>query len=134
MRDTLFLLPPGFYDNERREYCPECAEMWGILAYFPAIKESVEIEYQPIAKPRAGIVKLLGDKNQNCPTLVLHKNSPVFDDCGIMQKSGYRFINNARDIGRYYAMRYGTPFPRGTQGGSGPFEAENSSLRRRRKR
>jgi hypothetical protein len=58
-------------------------------------------------------VAKLGDKNQNCPTLVLHEESPSFEDCGIMQKNGYRFINNARDIGKYYAQRYGTPFPRG---------------------
>ena len=113
-RDTLFLLPPGFADNDRREYCPECAEIWGLLSYYPAIKESVEIIYQPIAKPRADIVAMLGDKNQNCPTLVLSADSPSFDHCGIMQKNGHRFINNARDIGRYYAQRFGTAVPRGT--------------------
>jgi len=78
-RDTLFLLAPGFFDNERREYCPECAEIWGVLGYYPAIKASLEIIYQPIAKPRADIVALLGDKNQNCPTLVLSADSPSFD-------------------------------------------------------
>ena len=57
-RDILFLLAPGFFDNERREYCPECAEMWGLLSYFPAIKESVDISYQPIKRPRADIVAL----------------------------------------------------------------------------
>ena len=57
-RDTLFLLPPGFFDNERREYCPECAEIWGLLSYYPAIKESLQVIYQPIAKPRADIVML----------------------------------------------------------------------------
>ena len=113
-RDTLFLLAPGFSDNDRREYCPECAEMWGLLSYFPAIKESVEINYQPIVRPRADIVALLGDKNQNCPTLILSGDSPRFDNCGIMQKNGHRFINNARDIGKYYAQRFGTPYPRGS--------------------
>ena len=113
-RDTLFLLAPGFYDNERREYCPECVEMWGILSYFPAIKESVDIHYQPIARPRADLVALLGDKNQNCPTLILAEGSPSFENCGIMQKNGHRFINNARDIGKYYAQRFGTPYPRGS--------------------
>ncbi|RKQ70945.1 DUF3088 family protein [Litorimonas taeanensis] len=113
MHDTLFLLPPGFLDNNRREYCPECAEVWGLLSYFPAIKESLSIDYQPIEKPRADLVALLGDKNQNCPTLVLHEDSPSFDNCGIMHKSGQRFINNARDIGKYYAARFGTPYPRG---------------------
>lgn len=113
-RDTLFLLAPGFFDNERREYCPECAEMWGLLSYFPAIKDSTDIIYQPIAKPRADIVALLGEKNQNCPTLVLSTESPSFENCGILRKSGHRFINNALDIGRYYSQRFGTPVPRGT--------------------
>ena len=113
-RDTLFLLAPGFFDNERREYCPECAEMWGLLSYYPAIKDSAAIVYQPIAKPRGDIVALLGDKNQNCPTLVLSTDSPSFDNCGILHKSGHRFINNARDIGRYYSQRFGTAIPRGT--------------------
>ena len=113
-RDTLFLLPPGFADNDRREFCPECAEIWGVLSYFPAIKESVEIIYQPIAKPREDIVALLGDKNQNCPTLVLAKSSPDFEDCGIKRKNGHRFINNASDIAKFWAARYGTPFPRGS--------------------
>ena len=113
-RDTLFLLAPGFADNDRREYCPECAEMWGLLSYFPAIKESVDITYQPIARPRADIVALIGEKNQNCPTLILSKGSPDYENCGIKQKNGHRFINNARDIGKYYAQRFGTPFPRGS--------------------
>lgn len=112
-KDILFLLAPGFEDNDRREYCPECAEMWGLLSYFPAIKDSVEINYQPIAKPRADIVAMLGDKNQNCPTLILSETSPDFDTVGIMKKNGHRFINNARNIGQYYARRYGTPWPRG---------------------
>ena len=113
-RDTLFLLPPGFEDNSQREYCPECAEIWGLLSYFPAIKESLSIIYQPIEKPREDMTALLGDKNQNCPTLVLAESSQSFENCGIMQKSGHRFINNARDIGKYYAQRYGTPWPRGS--------------------
>lgn len=113
-KDTLFLLPPGFEDNDRREYCPECAEMWGLLSWFPAIKESLEITYVLIEKPRAAMSDILGDKNQNAPTLVLHDDSPDYEDCGIMRYRGLRFINNARDIGKYYAARFGTPFPRGS--------------------
>lgn len=113
-RDTLFMLPPGFFDNDRREYCPECAEMWGLLAYYPTIKESLTVVYQPIAKPRAEIVAILGEKYQNCPTLVLAENSPDYSNTVIMRKNGHRFINNARDIGKYYAARFGTAFPRGS--------------------
>jgi len=112
-RDTLFLLAPGFFDNSRREYCPECAEVWGLFSYFPALKESVNIIYQPIVKPRADLTQRLGDKNQNCPTLILNNNSSRYENCGIMRKNGHYFINNARDIGVYYSLRYGTPHPRG---------------------
>ena len=31
-----------------------------------------------------------------------------------MKKNGHRFINNARDIGRYYSQRFGTATPRGS--------------------
>ncbi len=111
-KDTLFLLPPGFEDNNRREYCPECAEMWGLLSWFPAIKEGLNIVYVPIEKPRAAMSAVLGDKNQNAPTLLLHADSPDFEGCGIMRYRGKRFINNAKDIGKYYSKRYGTPVPR----------------------
>ena len=111
-RDILFLLPPGFEDEGARQYCPECAEVWGLLSYFPAIRESLDIVYVPIDKPRATMSAVLGDKNQNAPTLVLQDDSPDHPDCGIMRYRGRRFINNARDIGRYYAARFGTPQPR----------------------
>lgn len=113
-KDTLFLLPPGFEDNDRREFCPECAEMWGLLSWFPAIKESLNIVYVPIEKPRSEMSALLGDKNQNAPSLILHEDSPEYDNCGIMRFRGQKFINNAKDIAKYYAQRCGTPVPRGS--------------------
>lgn len=112
-RDTLFLLPPGFEDNGRREYCPECAEMWGLLHYFPAVKEGLEIRYQAIEKPRREMVDLLGTEHQNCPTLVLNETAPDSAAATIRTARGVRFIDNARDIGKYFADRYGAPFPRG---------------------
>ena len=113
MRDTLFLLSPGFEDNDRREFCPECAEIWGLLSWFPVIKESLEIVYVPIKKPRAEMSQYLGEKNQNAPTLMLAEESPIFEGCGIMRYRGLQFINNAGDIAKYYAQRFGTPWPRG---------------------
>jgi len=113
-RDTLYLLPPGFFDNNRREYCPECAEIWGLLSWFPALRETLNIEYMPIDKPRPSMVEILGDKNQNCPTLVLADDSPEYDNMRILTKNGYRFMNNARDIGKYYCACFGIPTPRGS--------------------
>lgn len=110
-KDILFLLAPGFEDNGRREYCPECAEMWGLLGYFPAIKDSLEIRYQPINRPRTDMVALLGEENQNCPTFVLCASSPHIPE--VKMANGHAFLDNARDIGKYFAQIYGTPWPRG---------------------
>jgi len=113
-KDILFLLAPGFADNDRREYCPECAEIWGVLSYFPAILEAVDIRYQPIERPRPELAGYLGDANQNCPTLMLADASDTGPHATIKTQNGARFLDNARDIGKYFAHRYGTPFPRGS--------------------
>ncbi|MDQ7018180.1 MAG: DUF3088 family protein [Robiginitomaculum sp.] len=114
MKDILFLLAPGFEDNDRREFCPECAEIWGVLAYFPAIKESLDIRYQPIARPRAELVAMLGKANQNCPTLVLSGQIDAGPHAVVHKIGQHRFLDNARDIAKYFAHRYGTPMPRGS--------------------
>jgi len=114
MRDQLFLLAPGFYDNDRREFCPECAEMWGVLSYFPAIQSSLDICYQPIEQPRSQMVEMLGELHQNCPTLVLADGVDAGPDVRVRTSDGHRFINNARHIAKYFAHRYGTPVPRGS--------------------
>ncbi|MEL7487674.1 MAG: DUF3088 family protein [Pseudomonadota bacterium] len=112
-KDILFLLPPGFEDNGRREYCPECAEIWGVLAYFPAIREALEIRYQPIARPRAEMTAMLGDAHQNCPTLVLASPDGEIGDASTKTAGDRVFADNAGDIGKIFAARYGTPLPRG---------------------
>ena len=113
-RDILFLLPPGFEDNNRREFCPECAEIWGVLSYFPAIKHALDIRYEPITQPRPEIVEMLGEGKWNCPTLILGDDADPGPDAQTHVAGEYRFIDNARDIAKYFAHRYGTPFPRGS--------------------
>lgn len=118
-KDVLFLLAPGFEaladkGGGRREFCPECAEIWGVLNYFPAIKEALDIRYQPLAHPRAGMVALLGEGKWNCPTLVLSKSADAGSHAQVKTGNGARFLDNARDIAKYFAHRYGTPFPRGS--------------------
>ena len=112
-RPILFLLAPGFLDEGRREFCPECAEMWGFLHYYPAIRDALDIRYQALAHPRAGIVALLGDGRWNCPTLVLSEDAPGADGVDMKTANGRRFLGNSRDIARYFAQVHGTPYPRG---------------------
>lgn len=110
MRDTLFLLPPGFSDRGQRQYCPECAEVWGLLAYYPALRETLTIVYESVDHPRSELVARLGDGRWNCPTLVLGKGSP--DGPGIQSANSHRYIDNARDMGLYWAEIHGTAKPR----------------------
>jgi hypothetical protein len=109
-RDSLFLLPPGFEARGERQYCPECAEVWGVLAYYPAIRETLDVIYQPVSHPRSDLSARLGEGQWNCPTLILGDNSP--DGAGVQTSNGLRYIDNARDLGRYWAMLYGTAVPR----------------------
>ena len=109
-RDTLFLLPPGFEDRGQRQYCPECAEIWGVLAYYPAIRDTLNFVYQPVAHPRSGLVDRLGEGRWNCPTLVLGGDNP--DGPNVQHANGQPYLDNAKDIGRYWAAQYGTAHPR----------------------
>ncbi|MEM8772281.1 MAG: DUF3088 family protein [Pseudomonadota bacterium] len=117
-KDLLYLLAPGFEANGRREYCPECAEIWGLLGYFPAIAASLEVRYQPLDHPRPGLVAMLGEGRWNCPTLILSDDVDPGPKANVRQSSvpesgDARFLDNARDIGLYFAYRFGTPEPRG---------------------
>ena len=55
---------------------------------------------------------MLGAGDWNCPTLVLANDATAAPQAWIKSANGRRFIDNARDIGRHFAQRYGTPVPR----------------------
>lgn len=111
-KDMLFLLPPGFEDNDRREFCPECAELWGVLNYYPAIKEALDIRYVGIAHPREPICALLGEGRWNAPTLIISEPDEAL--AGLRTDNGHTHLGSARDIAKYFAGRFGTAVPRGS--------------------
>ncbi len=111
-KDILFLLPPGFEDNNRREFCPECAELWGVLHYYPAIKEALEIRYVGIDHPRAPICEILGEGRWNAPTLVLAPAHAALIDAE--RSNNVAYLGSAREIAKYFAVRFGTAVPRGS--------------------
>jgi Protein of unknown function (DUF3088) len=113
-KDILFLLPPGFADNQRREFCPECAELWGVLAYYPAIKEALEIEYVGLDHPRQEICARLGEGRWNAPTLILDSGPLADDGLNVQSQNGVAYLDSAREIAKYFALRFGTAWPRGS--------------------
>jgi len=74
MRDRLYLLDPVFADPAlpgRRFYCRDCVTVDGLLALFPECAAGLEVIRIPYPRPRAEVVAILGEAQQNLPVLVL---------------------------------------------------------------
>jgi len=60
-RDRLYLLKPRFMDNGKGPYfCPGCGQMAGLLEFYPALKQQLEVRYLEFPRPRPELVELLG--------------------------------------------------------------------------
>ena len=109
--DRLFLLKPGFEDPDRpgRFYvCPHCNAIEGLLGSFPGLATQVEVHHLPFARPRDGIVEILGEEHQSLPVLVFDDTRPVPNDAKVA--NGLRFIDSSERILQYLAERYAFPY------------------------
>lgn len=115
MRDTLFLLQPGFVDprlSQDRYYCTECAALEGLLSFTAPLRERLEVRRIGFERPRAPLVELLGPDHQNCPMLVLGEAAPKeIQRVNTSAATGRRFITGLVPIGEYLATQYGVPRP-----------------------
>ncbi|MEM9631362.1 MAG: DUF3088 domain-containing protein [Pseudomonadota bacterium] len=97
MRDTLYLLAPGFEDPaypDKTFYCWHCALMEGVLASFPGLAQKLDVKRIGWSRPRQEVVDLLGEDNQSLPVLVLAEGG---------------FINNKDEILTALTDRHGFP-------------------------
>ena len=86
--------------------------MSGLLAYYPELREKVEVRSVPFPRPRAEVVALLGENHPGCPVLVLDEGSSVPD--GIPTQTaptGRRYVEGPTDIGDYLAATHGVSRP-----------------------
>ena len=52
-RDRLYLLKPHFMDAGKGPFfCPGCAQTVGLLEFYPALKEHLEVRYLDFPRPR----------------------------------------------------------------------------------
>jgi hypothetical protein len=111
-RDILFLLKHDFPDGAERWYCPECAEMNGVLSYYPALRHHLDVRYVDFHRPRPEVIALVGEANQSCPVLVL-ASKPAADLAGITlgEHAGCHFISGSREIATYLARAHGSGLP-----------------------
>lgn len=87
MRDTLFLLEPGFEDPAypgKTFYCWHCALMEGVLASFPELARQLEVKRIAWPRPRKELVGLLGETHQSLPVLVLAEGGFIDDKDAIL--------------------------------------------------
>ncbi|NBP69305.1 MAG: DUF3088 family protein [Cytophagia bacterium] len=113
MKPKLFLLHPDFTDllmdnKGLKYYCPHCAFIEGVLAYYPKLRNEVDIEYVDFPRPRNKIIALLGEYNQSCPLLIIDaETADQFIRVEFKQHSVYLFSNETRVIASYFAKAFG---------------------------
>lgn len=112
-RDILYLLKEDFPDGPGLPYfCPDCANVTGLLTYFPKLRHHLDVRYVDYPRPRAEIVEFIGAENQGCPVLILAQNLSV-NEIGFVsgQFNGRSFISGAKPIAEYWSHKYGTSRP-----------------------
>jgi hypothetical protein len=110
--DQLYLLKPDFQDQGKTYYCPGCAEVIGILEFYPELKRSIDIHYVDFPRPRPELISLLGEANQGCPVLVLATVPQILPaQLNVQRANGRAFVANAREIGAYLAHVHGIGLP-----------------------
>ena len=113
MKDTLFLLTPGFHDGEGAPYyCPYCAVFEGLLHLYPQLASQIDVRRVGFPNPRPDIIALLGAEHQSCPVLVLGQAAAEFTASLPVKTAGdRRFFGEPEDIGNYLSRAYGIPRP-----------------------
>ena len=114
MKDVLFLLRPGFYDGPSGpHYCGDSVSVEGLLSFFPALREQVDVRYIDFPRPRNDVVELLGVDNQSIPVLVLASDRVNnATNVALAAHGEHRFINNEADIRRYLSAQYEIATPK----------------------
>lgn len=93
-------------------FCPHCAQLVGLMEFYPAPKEQLEVRWLDFQRPRPELVDQLGEENQSCPVLLLHAMPEVsLAKPPLQQAKGRWFVEGADEIARYLAHTYGIGIP-----------------------
>ena len=111
MKDRLYLLKPDFMDQGKAYFCPGCAQVEGMLSFYPVLREKIDIRYIEFPRPCASLVAVIGEENQGCPKLVHGGEYPIPPGVTVGEAEGSRFISVPIEICRYFAAAYGVGEP-----------------------
>ena len=105
---TLFLLKPGFEDPNIPGvtfFCPSCIFVEGLLAAYPQLLDTVQVERVGFARPRDAVIRVAGEENQGLPLLVIEGISQSAHITGTHER---RSLVSGKDaIAAYFAERFG---------------------------
>ena len=110
-RDRLFLLKPGYEDGgDGPFYCPGSLKLEGLLAWYPRVRQTLDVQYIEFPRPRRVLVDLIGEDNQGAPVLVLGTSPPAgADRTHVKQHGGTAFVNGSDHILAYLSAAHGLP-------------------------
>ena len=75
-KDILFLLSGDFAaDGADHWFCPDCAPIEGLLAYYPELKGQLDIRYVDFARPRQAMTALVDAAVEQAKARVDHARS-----------------------------------------------------------
>jgi hypothetical protein len=109
--DKLFVLRPGFDDAGTTYFCPFSAQVVGFLAYYPQVRDSLEIIELEFSKPREPLASLLGESHQAAPMLVLVGEPTQVPKVTIAEANGHPYVEKTIEILRYLAATRSVPGP-----------------------
>ena len=102
MKDTLFVLRPGFDDKGNTYFCPFSAQVIGFLSYYPQVRDSIDVVEIDFPKPRVPVVELADE---------LGPDPVIVPDVRIDQANGNRFVEKTIQILKYLAATRSCPMP-----------------------
>jgi hypothetical protein len=110
MKDTLFLMKPGFMNAGLGPfYCNDSAPVEGMLCFFPQLRALVDVVYVEFPRPRAPIVDLIGQDHQSVPVLVLADGSSLPLGLHARSSQGRRFLADEADIRAWLSHAFALP-------------------------
>jgi hypothetical protein len=110
MTDRLFLIDPDWHDDLGGPwFCPAGATIEGVLAFYPALTDQLEITRLKFPRPRPAVIEAVGEEHQSCPVLVLDGGID-WPDAQTSEATGRRFLQDEAII-PYLAARYGIGLP-----------------------
>jgi hypothetical protein len=82
----------------------------GLLSFFPALRDAIDVHYIDFPRPRQALVSDLGEAHQSVPVLILADDTePKGGGIEPERANGRRFIADEKTIRRYLSTQYDQP-------------------------